>query len=81
MAKAMHRVGLLIEPCLFEVFHEKAPAGAGAEVPLALAIKDELLVPVPSPKPEFDGEEGIIAQIDHPPCCSSLPRRDEPSSL
>jgi len=37
------------------------------EVPIALAEKDELLVLVPSPKPEFDGKQRIIAQVDHPP--------------
>ena len=67
MAKTMDRVALLIEPCLLEVFHEKAPAGTVTEVPIALTVKDELLVLVSSPKPEFYGEEGIIAQVDHPP--------------
>ena len=67
MAKTMDRVALLIEPCLLEVFYEKAPATTVTEVPIALAVKDELLVLVPSPQPEFDGEQSIIAQIDHPP--------------
>jgi hypothetical protein len=67
VTKTMDRVALLIEPCLLEVFYEKASAGTVTEVPMALAVKDELLVLVPSPEPEFDGEEGIIAQIDHPP--------------
>ena len=34
---------------------------------MTLAVKDKLLVLVPSPKPEFYGKQGIIAQIDHPP--------------
>ena len=67
VAKTMHRVALLIEPCLLEIFHEAAPAGTVTEAPIALAVKDELLVLVPSPKPEFYGEQGIIAQVDHPP--------------
>ena len=64
MAKTMDRVALLIEPCVVEVFYEKTSAGTVTEVPIALAVKDELLVLVPSSKPEFDGEEGIIAQVD-----------------
>ena len=67
MTKAMDCVALLIKPCLLEVFHEKAPASTVTEVPIALTVKDELLVLVSSPEPEFDGEKGIIAQIDYSP--------------
>ena len=63
----MHRVALLIEPCLLEIFHEAAAAGTVTEAPIALAVKDELLLVVPSPKLEFYGKERIIAQVDHPP--------------
>ena len=67
MTKTMHRVVLLIKPCFLEVFYKKAPAATVTEVPIALAVKDELLVLVPSPEPEFDGKEGIIAQLDDSP--------------
>ena len=32
---------------------------------MAPAVKDELLGLVPAAEPKFEGEEGIIAQIDH----------------
>jgi hypothetical protein len=67
VAKTMDRVAFLIEPCLLEVFHEEVSAGTVTKVPMAQAVKDELLVLVPSPKPEFDGKERIVAQVDHPP--------------
>jgi hypothetical protein len=67
VAKTMDRVALLIESCLLEIVYEKAPAGTVTEVPIAPAVKDELLALVSSPQLEFYGEEGIIAQIDHPP--------------
>jgi hypothetical protein len=67
MAKTMDRMALLIESCLLEVFHKKASARTVTELPMAPAVKDELLGLVPAPEPEFEGEEGIIAQIDHPP--------------
>jgi hypothetical protein len=65
VAKTMDRAALLIQSCPFEVFCEKVSAGAVAEMSIALAIKDELLVLVPSPQPEFDRKQRIIAQIDY----------------
>ena len=61
MAKTVHGVALLIEPCFLEVFHEYAPAATVTEVPMALTVKEELLGLVPSLKPESYGKEGIIA--------------------
>jgi hypothetical protein len=49
VAKTMHRVALLIKPCLLEIFHEAAPAGTVTEMSIALTVKDKLLVLVPSP--------------------------------
>jgi hypothetical protein len=63
----MDRVALLIEPCLLEIAYEEAPAGAVTEVPMTPAVKDELLTLVPSSQLEFEGEKGIIAQVDDPP--------------
>jgi hypothetical protein len=51
VAKTMDGVALLIEPCLLEIVYKQAPAGTVTEMPMALAVKDELLVLVPSPKP------------------------------
>ena len=67
VTQTMDRVALLIEPCFLEVFYEKASAGTVTEVPIALTVKDKLLVLVPSPKPEFYGKQRIISQVDHPP--------------
>jgi len=67
MAKTMNRVTLLLKPCLLEVFHEKAPAATVTEVSITPAVKDELLVLIPSLKPEFDRKQGIITKINHSP--------------
>jgi len=67
VAKTMYRVALLIESYLLEVFYEKASAGTVTEMPIAPTVKDELLVLVPSLKPELDRKQGIIAQVNHPP--------------
>jgi hypothetical protein len=67
VTETMHRVALLIESCPLEIFHEKVSTGTVTEVPIALAVKEELLALVSSPEPEFHGKEGIIAQVDHPP--------------
>jgi hypothetical protein len=63
----MDRVALLVEPCLVKVFDEKVSAGTVTDVPTTLTAKEKLLALVPSPEPEFNGKEGIIAQIDHSP--------------
>ena len=67
VAKTMDRVALLLKLCLLEVFHKAAPAGTVTEAPIAPTVKDELLVLVPSLKPELDRKQGIIAQVNHPP--------------
>ena len=53
MAKTMHGVALLFESGLLDIFYEPAPSGAVTEGLIALAVKEKLLVQVPSAKPEF----------------------------
>jgi hypothetical protein len=67
VAKTMDGVALPFESGLLNVFYEPAPSGTVTDGLIAVAVKDKLLVLIPSPKPEFQGHKNIVAQIDHPP--------------
>ena len=43
------------------------PASAVTDTLITMTIKEEVLVLDPAPKPELDGKQSIIAQVDYPP--------------
>jgi len=53
MAKTMNGVAFLFESGLLNVFYEPAPSGTVTDELITVAVKDKLLVRIPSPKPEF----------------------------